>query len=649
MPSLMPIGYFNRDNPANNYEQHLFLAGAALQSPELNEIQSVQARRTRALGDALFADGDVIRDAACVVNPDTGLTRLSAGVVYIGGAVRGVPPAEFTIPVTGVVAIGIYVTERVITALEDPSLLDPAQDTRNYQEPGAARLQVNTEWGYTGDGKQGEFFAVYTVEDGNLRSKEPPPNMDAVTQALARYDRDSAGGTYIVQGLSLTMLPNLSTGQQSYSLSEGRARVNGYGVDLPTSRRVVYDAIPDLRTITSEPHLSTTAARQKITLDRAPAARITQVLMTAERTVSITHGSFTGAKDVLPDTGVLSILAVVQGGTTYDQGTSYKLTAGAVDWSLTGPEVAPGSTYQVTYRYMTEVEPDSFDEDHFYVTGAIPDTLVIVSYEHMLPRIDRLCLKPDGSAEWVAGIADDFNPQPPSIPSNLLPIASVYQTWWKTKPRRVVNDGVRTVPMPVLANIENRIDHAMQLIAQQRLESEIHTREAGTKKGLFSDPFLDDSQRDAGIPQTGAIVRGILTLPVEAEVKTPSNDITRPVTCNFTHTVVLSQPLRTGSMKINPYMSFAPVPAVVTLTPNVDRWTEVQTSWTSPSTSRFVVGSGDMSSTSTTTANVMLSNAASNIETLRPIEVRFQISGFGPLERLDTLAFDGVRVPFDPI
>lgn len=649
MSSLMPIGYFNRDIPENNYEQHLFVAGAAMQSAELNEIQSVQARRTRALGDALFADGDVIRDASCVVNPDTGLTRLSAGVVYIGGAVRGVPPAEFTIPVTGVVAIGIYVTERVITALEDPSLRDPAQGTRNYQEPGAARLQVNTEWGYTGDGKEGEFFAVYTVEDGYLRSKEPPPNMDAVTQALARYDRDSAGGTYVVQGLSFSVLPNLQDGQQVYSLSEGRARVNGYGVDLPTSRRVVYDATPDVRTITSEPHLSTTASRQKITLDRAPAARITQVLITAEKTVSMTHGSYTGAKDVLPDTGVLSILSVTQGATTYVQGTSYKLTAGAVDWSLTGPEPSPGSTYQVTYRYMTDVQPDSFSEDHFYVTGAIPETLVIVSYEHMLPRIDRLCMKPDGSVEWVAGVADDFNPQPPTIPSDLLSIASVHQTWWAAKPRKIVNDAVRTVPMPVLANIENRIDYVMQLIAQQRLESEIHTREAGTKKGLFTDPFIDDSQRDAGIPQTGAIVRGVLTLPVAAEVMSPSNDITRPTFCNFSHAVALSQTLRTGSMKINPYMSFAPVPAKVMLTPNVDRWTEVQTSWTSPSTSRFVVGSGDMSSTSTSTANVMLSSTSATIETLRSIDVNFEITGFGPHEVLDTLAFDGVRVNVTPV
>lgn len=644
MSDPMPLGYYDRDDPTKNYDRHLFLAGAGLQSAELNEIQRTLARRTRSLGDALFADGDVIRDASCVVNPDTGLTRLGAGVVYIGGAVRGVPPAEFTIPIVGIVAVGIYVTERVITALEDPSLLDPAQGTRNYQEPGAARLQVNTEWGYTGDGKDGEFFAVYTVEDGNLRSKEPPPNMDAMTQALARYDRDSAGGTYIVQGLSLTLLPNFETGQQVYSLAEGRARVNGYGVDLATSRRVVYDATPDLRTITSEPHLSTTASRQKITLDRAPAARITQVLITAEKTVSMTHGSYTGAKDVLPDTGVLSILSVTQGATTYVQGTSYKLTAGAVDWSLSGPEPSPGSTYQVTYRYMTDVEPDSFSEDHFYVTGAIPDTLVIVSYEHMLPRIDRLCLNADGSVEWVAGIAADFNPQPPSIPSELLPIASVYQTWWTSKPRRVMNDGVRTVPMPVLANIENRIDHAMQLIAQQRLESEIHTREAGTKKGLFTDPFIDDSQRDAGIPQTGAIVRGILTLPIAAEIKAPSNDITQPVFCSFAHTVAVNQPLRTGSMKINPYMAFEPVPAKVTLTPNVDRWTEIQTTWTSASTSRFVVGSGDMSSTSVSTNNVMLSSQASNIENLRQINVRFEISGFGPLERLDRLMFDGVSV-----
>lgn len=639
--TTMPQGYFNRDDPSKNYDEHLFLAGAGLQSAELNEIQRSLARRTRSIGDALFADGDIIRDASCVVNATTGETKLSSGAVYLGGAIRGVPPAEFTIPVIGIVAIGIYVTERVITALEDPSLLDPAQGTRNYQEPGAARLRVDTEWGFSGDGKEGEFYPVYEVEDGILRSKEPPPNLDAFTQSLARYDRDSAGGIYIVSGLQVQMLPDES-GRQVYSVKEGRARVNGFSVELSASRRLSFDPQQDLRYIDSEPHVSTTAGSQVIPIDRPPIANVTGVRITAEKTATITHGAYAGVSDPLPDPSVLSILEVKQGLVTYVQGTDFKLTAGKVDWSLSGAEPATGSTYTVKYHYVTQVTPAATTATTITVTGAVVNSLVLVSYNQMLPRIDRIALNQDGGLTWVKGVAADWNPLPPTVPKDMLGIATIYQTWGAN--RRVVNDGVRVVPMNDLAAINGRLDFVLGLVSQQRLESSINLREAGMKRGVFVDPFLDDSQRDQGLEQTAAVVDGELTLPIDATVSFVDEDVEAPQTISFNNTVALQQLLRTGSMKINPYLSFAPVPAVAKLEPSVDRWTDVETTWSSPITRRFVTGSGDMSSESSSTSTEVLSTSTQNIETLRPIEVKFSLSGFDPNEPLVIVTFDGIPV-----
>jgi len=641
MSITMPAQYYDRTDPAKEFEKHLFISGRGLQSAELNEIQDAGANRLRGIADVLFKDGAIVRDATIIVDPDTGITRCASGAVYVRGAVRGVPPNSFTIPFVGTVAVGVRLVETIVTSEDDASLRDPATGTRNYDERGAERLKIHSQWGWDGDGIEGEFYPVYGVVDGIVSAKEPPPNLDAVTQALARYDRDSAGGTYVVNGMSVSMMDDFA-GSQAYSIGDGRARVYGYGVEYSTARRVLHPAVPDLLRIESEPHLSSTIAAQRINLDRVPGSAITRVSITHEKTVTLTHGVVTGAQDPLPDTSVLSISEVKQGGTTFVVNTDYKLTSGTVDWSPSGAEPAPGSTYTVKYQYITTVAPSAVDDTGFTVTGAVVGSLVLVDYSQKLPRIDRLCIDTDGLPVWIRGVSSAYYPQAPSVPPDLLALASVYQSW--TSSRKLTNDGVRVVAMPFIASLDAKIGYALQLIASVQLESSIHTREGGAKKGLFVDPFLDDSQRDAGTPQTAAIVNGELVLPITATISQMTSDIATPVGNAYSPVSALQQLLKTSSMRINPYMAFGLVPAIVTLTPSVDRWTEVQTDWASPTTNRFSRGSGDESSTSSVTRNLLINTSTTDIETLRSITVSFVATGFGPNELLSTMTFDGVLV-----
>lgn len=642
--ATLPANYYNRFDASKNFEQHLFMPGRGLQSAELNEIQSGIMNRMRTVSDAIFKDGDIVRDASVTVDADTGAVQCQSGAIYIQGMVRGVAPASLTVPIAGTFAIGVRLVEEVIDEIADPTLLDPATGTRNYQEPGAMRLRITPIWS-TSQGSGGQFFPVYTVIDGVLAAKDAPPNIDILSQSLARYDRDSAGGSYIVTGLELKQLPD-QDGKQIYSLAAGRARVYGYSVDLPTSRRIVYDAQPDLRVITSEPHLSSTNGSQRVNFDRTPGTGITSVTITAQKTVNLTHGVTTGAQDTLPDTSVLSIVSVTQGGTTFTPGTDYNLTAGRVDWSPAGSEPAPGSTYSVTYRYLTLATPTAVDDDGFTVTGAITGSLILVTYSWKLPRYDRLIMKPTGETEWISGVAAENFAQMPIAPNDALVIASVYQTW--TAARETSSDGVRVVPMPRLAAFDRRMDLLSQLIAQQRLESNIHTRESGSKKGLFTDPFADDSQRDAGTAQTGAIVNGELVLAISGTPIQLSGDILTPQFLNFSTFVALDQPLRTGTMKINPYMAFDRVPARVTLTPAVDRWTEVQTEWESDWTWRWWWGWRWSWWIGRSNREVLTSRTSTAAEFLRQINVTINAEGFGNGESLQSVVFDGVSVPFTP-
>lgn len=640
--ATLPPNYYSRFAGSDNYEEHLFIAGRALQSAELNDLQKQFAFSLRGVADSLFKDGDVVRDAAVSVDFDNAMVQCQAGAVYIRGMVRGVTPATLTgVPMTGVVAVGIRLVETIITEAEDPELADPAAGTRNYGERGAERLQVLPTWSTDQTGV-GEFYPIYSITDGVLDAKDPPPSLDSVTQALARYDRDSAGGTYIVNGLEVRALEDVGT-TQFYSLAEGRCRVYGYGLDFNTSRRVPLTVQPDLKVVANEPHLSAGTAPQRIDFDRTPGTNISAVSITAEKTVTLTHGGFTGAADLLPDTSVLSILSVTQGASTYTQGGDYILAAGRCDWSPGGAEPSPGSTYQVTYRYITLVAPTAVDSEGFTVSGAVSGTLVLVSYSQKLPRIDRLCVNVLGVPVWVVGVSAEENAQLPDVPEDYLAVASIYQTW--TESRRVANDGVRVVPMPVLAGIDNRFDRLLQLVAQQRLESNIHTRESGAKKGLFTDPFIDDTQRDAGTAQMAAIVRGELMLPISAMIYQVGSDIVGPETLPFDNAIALQQPFRTGLMKINPYMSFAAPPAPVLLTPAIDRWTVVESVWASDATSRFVVGQGDQSSSTSATRTLLTGVTTAPIENLRSIPVSYRITGFGAGEILQSVTFDGVALP----
>jgi len=638
----------NRFDPADNFDSIAYRQDKVLQSAELNEAQAMAAHRLRSIADVLFRDGDVIRDARCIVHPDTGAVQAQAGAIYLQGAVRGVPPAAFTVPVVGVIAIGVYLVTTTITELEDPSLLNPATGTPAFQQPGAARIKVQPAWGHESDGQAGDFFPVYTVDNGYLRAKEAPPNLDAVTQALAGYDRDSTGGSYIVSGLDVVQAADTPTGEQVFTVAEGRARVGGYPIELQAGRRLIAATVADLLLIDSEPHQSTSIGAQRINIGRPPCKGVPQVRITARKTVSLVHGGFSGAADPLPDATVIQIELVKQGGTTFTKDADYKLTAGQVDWSPAGAEPAPGSSYDVTYQYVANVAPTAVDPQGFTVEGAIVGTLVLTTYQQQLRRIDRLCLTREGTFAWLRGISSPWKPTAPVVPDDMLCIASVYQTW--DSERRVVNDAVKMVPMARQVGEQRRLDNVILDLAELRLSTSAHGLDSGIKKGIFADPFLNDSVRDAGRPQTAAIVRGSLQLPITPTVHQLGAGLPERTAPAHGYRVVLAQTMRTGSMNVNPYMAFDPVPAAVVLTPNVDRWTDVTTQWASPITERLYTGSGsEMWFSGRSTSSRVLSESSTALETLRAITVRFDLKGWGPGEGLGNVTFDGLAVAAAPL
>lgn len=644
--------YWNRYDSSKEYREILFRDGYGTQASEINELESITAAHVRGIGDAIFSDGDIIKDAQISVDASSGAVTAEAGQVYLAGTVYSVSASAFTVPLQGTFSVGIRLKETIISEAEDAGLLNPAVGSRGQGEPGAWRRRVQAVWGYDRDGGIGSFYPIYTIDDGVVRAKETPPDLDSVTQGIARYDRDSTGGgTYVCSGMTVRAADDVG-GAQIYTVAEGRCRVCGYGVELLTSRRLTYAAEPALRLIDTEAIVADGTATQRIPVAHPPIRSITALRVTLEKTETVVHGSYTGCADALAETSVRSIVSVVQGSTTYTEGTDFKRTGDTVDWSPSGAEPATGSTYTVIYTYIAkDVVPSDQDFDGFSVSGAVQGSDILVSYQQALPRIDRLCITSDGAFSWIQGVASETRAKAPAVPSTMLAIASVTQTW-RTKDERVVtNDGVRVIAFSDLEALTSRVDYALQEIARQRLESDVATREAGARVGIFVDPLLDDSMRDQGLEQTAAVVNGFLTLPIRASVSGVSSDVKLPAARSSSSSVVLEQPLMTGEMKINPYLAFAVMPGKATLTPAVDRWTVTNTTWTSPVTKEFYRtiyapthpqhgSTVTSSSSSTETAGV----SSSAIEYLRQISIAFTCEGFGSGEKLSRVTFDGIAV-----
>jgi hypothetical protein len=637
-------GYYNRFNAANRYDELLFRAGKGLQSAELNEVQSTVIDRLKRIADAVFKDGAVISGTPPTISGSNVSCPLS--LIYLRGAVREVAARTFTISITGLVRIGVYLLDEEITELQDATLRDPALNTRNYNEPGAGRLRTTATWGREGDGGTGVFYPVYTVIDGALLNQGSGNVGDNFSEALARYDRES-NGNYIVTGLSVTAL-GLAAGVNTFSVKDGTGNIFGYKIDKLASTRLNYAEDPDLEVVDAEPDTftGTTGGSATIQLNRVPVESILEVVITREKTVTITRGGFSGGQDTLPDVSVLSIISVEQHPTIYQSPRDYFLNGDKVDWSPSGGgaiEPAPGSTYTITYRYLGNVTPSAVNlqAGTFTVTGAVNGTLVLTDYRWKLPRYDRLCIDRDGNFSRVKGISSRFTALPPAVPASLLSLATIQWNWGATP--TVINDGIRAIPFDQLERMRSLIVDLYDLVALERLRNDISSREPSSKRGVFVDPFLDDDLRDQGITQTAAIVDGTLQLPIVPTVYQAPTNNTQDWMLPYTEEIILEQTRQTGSSKINPYQAFDPIPAAITLTPAVDRFTVINTIWTSPVTQQFRSRAW-FDATLIIDRTQLLSESERPAEFLRQIQISFTLAGFDPGETLTEVKFDGIDV-----
>lgn len=611
------------------------------QAADINEGFTLARLRGQRISDRVIKDGDRIEGADVNVDFDNGIVHVFPGRIYIEGDIYPVEEAYLAaVPMVGEVTIGVRVIRTIVTEIEDPSLNGLHPGSAAEGEAGAARQEISLSWGFSGDGQQGDLYSVYRLLDGTVITQVAPPALSGIMAQIAPYDFD-LNGHYIVDGCEVTAL-GLAGGDQVFSINAGTANILGYKRIRETAFTMQVTEDPSLELISGETHTFTgaTGTSTTVAVNRGPIAQLNFAVVVKRAVETVVRGNNPGGIDALLMAGAFEIETVVQGGTTYNPST-YALAGNGISWGPAGAEPIGASTYTVTYLYNVSVlDTATHTATHVTVWGGVNGKPIILGYSSKLPRIDLICLDIAGRPACIKGVSARRGALPPTVPGNLLKLAEVHNSWLGAP--AIVNNGTRNVTQD-----DHRRYYALLIKVAEQFDrwamSANEVRLSGTpvsKRGIFTDTFVDDFFRDPGAPQSAAVNRGVLQLAIDnVLMDVVLGDV---ITLPYVEEIVVSQPQRTNVSLINPYDNFIPMPAGMKIQPAAYFWTERAVEWTSPVTQEFTAAPNVPPGQ--TVFDEVAATRQEAARVLAQVEVAVTLEGFGVGEELATLTFDGRNV-----
>lgn len=642
-PSGLPAAYDRVSGTANPdasrarlvWPEEVFVQGA-----DLNEAQTLLERARRRVGNMVATDGDKIEGADIYLDYSTGIASLAPGLVYVAGDVRAVPGATISgIPASGEMTIGVRLRRFLVTSDQDPTLLGLHPGTEAEGEPGAARERETLAWATASDGQPGDYYPVYLIRDRVVIDNRPPPSLSGVQAQIAVYDREALGN-YVVEGCEVQALGKFGSAQR-FSIAAGTANI--FGFKRVRNAALLHEETedPDLETITAEPITMSgpTGGPHVLTISRPPINDVVSAVIVKRVTEVVTRGATPGGSDPLSNASVVAIETITQGMTTFVPTTDYVLSSGSVSWAPAGAEPAAASTYSVTYLYNSSTIPTAVTDTTVTVAdGGVNGQLAQITYRSKLPRIDSLCLDQAGNTVMVKGISARQNRLPPPIPTNLLKVADIDNSWSGLP--AVSNSGTRRYRFDDQRRFFDLLIRMADEFDRSNQERDIAAREPVAKSGVFTDSFLDDSYRDQGASQTAAVNFGTLELAIDDVDRITLGSTVE--TLPYNEEVVVAQRQATSSILINPYMTYRILPGSMRLEPPAYYWTDAGTTFTSTITQQLAGQRGIPGGT--TVVDEVRGLRQLVAETIRPIALTITLGGFAAGENLATLTFAGLNI-----
>lgn len=596
--------YYDDFDPSKHYTQILAVPGRAEQAREFTQAQSILLYIIKQLSSALLKEGSIVQGMDFTFGGTNNQTlTVNPGKVYLNGIVHDFPGGTLQMTLQGVETVGVKVIETIVTEVDDPSLKDPAQGFANYGRPGAHRLKQDVVLTYNDPTSP----TIYTFVDGKVQTIGERPELQVISDVLAAQTYQQSGN-FVVSGFTLSTSDH-DPNNILLTADAGIAYVRGYQVNRPSPALVTVPKAQTTREVDNEPKTFQNGTLQ-YKLNNYPVKDILNVEATVQVTQTITRGSLPNGQDLLPHQPVVSIISVTQGATTYVAGVDYQQTGNAVDWSLGGAEPATGSTYTVTYTYNTNLVqgtdfkltniPDANGNLWGYVdftgmSGLTPvnGTTMLVNYEFYLARADRVYLDSQGNVSVLPGQPDILSLVQPPTDSDPLRLSLGTITLYPNSAVAVVDMSgvIKKVSMADLNNMLQRLNNLEYNTALSDLDNQALQGQNPTQlKGIFTDGFQGISKADVThplwnasidilnfqllLPSTQTIIKPTISTGNSSNVVNWANG--KMYTLSYTDTVILSQPIGTSTLNVNPYNSFQGSPSV-TVTPSQDNWIDTTT------------------------------------------------------------------------
>ena len=616
---LTTAPYFDLYNPESNYTMLLFNPDRPLQQRELNEMQSLQSYYMKQLANTTMRDGD-IQDGMEYTQDGKNIS-VSAGLVYVAGKVRAFPAQTVAIKGEGMEALGVKVTQEIITSAEDSSLNDPTQNVVSTGSAGADRLKETVQL----VANDSTAATIYQFNNGVLYHTNLNTELSRVQDIMARRTY-ATNGNYRVgstgreTGFDMSLEENKDDPTKvNVIIQGGYAFVQGYEVDKPYPTTLTIDKSSTYENISSEQHVFHTGTNQ-YTLAMPNVRVVNKVSAQVQKTFTVNHKSQDGTDFVVDN--LISVDSVSTEGASsrvFVEGTDYRVSGNSIDWAPpTGQEPAVNAAYIVTATYNKVLTPGGVDYTATVDTGVngltiidfsgaqgsgnspafVPKDMgyITIDYDAYLYRIDSVYLNKDGNfiVHTGAPARKDVVAEPEVDDPLSLKIGTI-TLYPNSHEGYVLTNPVTNMTMEKLNKLLNRVvnleyNEIINSLDNQTIQE--HTPMA--LRGVFTDAFVtmdkfDESydNRDTATDGFKANVMfsmddGSITLPKDAEdpyqaqmvgASSTAHTWGRLVSAPFTEFPIVQQLQATEFMSVVPYGNNK-VEGVLHITPAEDSWIE---------------------------------------------------------------------------
>lgn len=610
--------YYDDYDPSKKYTQILAVPGRVAQARELTQAQSIMKDIIKSIGDSIMKDGDIIEGCQVTVAEDKLSVTVSAGKVYIDGFVHEVEAQTIAITGVGTENICVEVDEEFITEVEDHTLRDPAVGYENYNRAGANRLKSTVK--VVLNSENGGLLA--TLIDGDMQVENYSSEYSVLQQTLARRTFDESG-SYIVNGLSVSMEDGEDAQHYIAVVDAGKAYVLGYELGIPVPRRITVPRSTEYDLVEAGNYVYLIGTTDYMLDEDLYVKDIVSVsgIVSATQQSSITTGS---DRVLLNQQNVIDITSVTSGSTVYTKGTDYSLERDGTHYYLQWNNVNfpdPGVQFTVTFTYTKTFSSSDYtlvqSNGHHYLRFSAPGvasrhpmsgTNFSVSYNQYLARKDVVYIDQLGHIDVIQGIPAEYGfESKPTAPINTLELAIIMSppngsvaSTSTTQKITVSNIGLTRFTMQDIQYMLDRIRTLEYDNATVNLETSAKSEYTeNDKRGIIADPFVDFSRCDVtfNLDPTGAIIDpsnvlfaaaisfsdNIAYLPVEdfcydlsvASGTTAAIVGRLAMLGTVEEHILIDQPHASKVFLINPYDVF-PANPEISINPAVDTWIDTQ-------------------------------------------------------------------------